>query len=118
MIDPNDVAEALWQTEQGKKMFDTWAEVPAPSKEIWRGSYDAFVGALNQAGYGVCALASTPSETVGRGEDERKLVEDFRALMKRCEWDASGSYDSKCNYINYFWNMTNSAVLLKMLERL
>lgn len=64
------------------------------------------------------ALASAPSETVGRGEDERKLVEDFRALMKRCEWDASGSYDSKCNYINYFWNMTNSAVLLKMLERL
>jgi hypothetical protein len=53
VIDPDEVAAALWLTSPDRKLYPTWADVPAAVKEVWRGSYDAVVAAFRRAGYGV-----------------------------------------------------------------
>jgi hypothetical protein len=58
MIDPNEIAEALWSQSTDRKLYATWADVPANVKEVWRGSYDAFAGALNRAGYTVTSISA------------------------------------------------------------
>lgn len=50
-------------------------------------------------------------------DKEKKLLVDFRALMASCEYSSPGNYDSKLNRVNFFWNLTNSGILLGMLNR-
>jgi hypothetical protein len=63
MIDPDEVAAALWlasadpaspyPVSESRRRYATWADVPENVKEVWRGSFVAFAGALERAGYDI-----------------------------------------------------------------
>lgn len=58
---PDEVAQALWAQSQDRKLYKTWADVPDNVRQVWRGSYEAFAGALSRAGFAIVRVSADGS---------------------------------------------------------
>jgi hypothetical protein len=91
MIDPNEVAAALWAQSKDKPLYKSWADVPQNVKDIWRASYDSFSSALTGAGYVIIPIQPS-EETIERAAN---------ALYECSDWalgDERGKYISPADF--------------------